>query len=611
MKKHIILILLLFTVCLTINAAKASGKPKAMRQPDGTTLMVRLMGDEHFNWYQTMDGVLLYAENGAFYVADIQDNGQLASTNMLAHNLDSRTNAENVKAKAQRRNLFFAESKPKANGMRKMTGYPITGYCPHNGKVRIPIIMVEYPDRKFQNHGEELYAEFNEYFNGETVTPFTTQDRKYLKGFGSVKRYFQDASLGQLDLDFDLYGPYTTSETHDFYGGTSPRLVVEAVRLAHNDIDFSQYDSDNDGNIDLVYVLFAGAGKNISQMNDDVWPNWRMIDLGEYNGKNLNSIGVSNETVEVEYAEGAMQVRAGIGVFCHEFSHGLGLPDLYWTRSDYPTDSHGLPDYNNCGPEEWDLMDGGENILSGIWPVQYLAWERETMGWIDIEKLDKPSNVTVYPIDDHNGRGKAYKIVNKADTDEYYIIENFSSARDHWNYMFWAKELGLDKDTPGLIVTHVYDNVSGENILSPNNKYKKPLITILPADNFILAYYSIDEECWYQGKKQKITVDMYTADERNDPYPGPLNVTSITDYREYSNFWGMGKNYPITDITVNPDRSISFKFMGGSADGIVEICNDADTNTQIYTLDGQAVGRQWTTLSPGIYVKNGKKVIKK
>lgn len=611
MSRKIITITLLFLVCLTANAAKASGKPRAMTQPDGTTVMVKLLGDENFHWYQTIDGVLLYPKSGAFYVAEVQNDGQLVPTDLLAHNLDSRTNAETEKAKAQRRHLFFAENKPKSDGMSKMAKYPYSGYCPHKGKVRIPIIMLEYPDRKFQKHGDELYAEFNEYFNSETVTPFNAKDRQYLNGFGSVKRYFLDASLGQFEPEFELYGPYTASEPHRYYAGTSPKLGREALRLAHGDIDFSQYDSDNDGNVDLVYVLYAGTGQNLSQMDDDAWPHWRMGDFGTYNGKRVNSIGVSNESVDLAFNDGTQTIRAGIGVLCHEISHGLGLPDLYWTRSDCPKDSHGLPDYNNCGPEEWDLMDGGENIYEGIWPVQYSAWERETMGWIETETLDKPSNVTINPFDDPDGRGKVYKVVNKGDNDEYYIIENFSSSRNHWNYLFWSHILELDKDIPGLIVTHVYDNIDDENILSPNNKYKKPRITLLPADNFLLAYYSIDEECWYQGKKQKITLDMYTKDEQNDPYPGPLNVTSITDYHEYSNFWGMGRNYPITDITVNSDRSISFKFMGGDPSGIAEITNESDSDTRIYTLEGQAIGNRWELLSSGIYVQNGKKIIKK
>ena len=92
-------------------------------------------------------------------------------------------------------------------------------------------------------------------------------------------------------------------------------------------------------------------------------------------GKIVNVIGAANELAVDDYD--GEPVRAGIGVFCHEMSHGMGLPDLYWTLSYRPRDEYGDVDFDNCGPEDWDLMDGGENLYNGMWPCQYTAWERE------------------------------------------------------------------------------------------------------------------------------------------------------------------------------------------------------------------------------------------
>lgn len=87
----------------------------------------------------------------------------------------------------------------------------------------------------------------------------------------------------------------------------------------------------------------------------------------QHDGKRIPIVGLSNELAITAQNNQGTALRAGIGVLCHEMSHGLGLPDLYYTLSLTPKDEHGYADYNNCGPEDWDLMDGGENIFNGFY----------------------------------------------------------------------------------------------------------------------------------------------------------------------------------------------------------------------------------------------------
>lgn len=609
MKKLLSTLLLLVAVSAAAWAAKATGTPFAVEQPDGTTLMVRLLGDEHFNWYQTMDNVLLVRVDGAFYVAKTEDDGTITSSGIIAHNSDSRNAEETSMAKSQDAGKFFKAASGTHNGMAKASGYPVTGRCPHMGKVKIPVIMMEYPDRPFSMDRDSLYREFDDYFNSMAPTP----TNKNTRGYSSIKRYFHHASNGQFELEFDLYGPYMADYPINHYAYTkeerstpSYALKQEALDKASADIDFTQYDSNNDGEVDMVYILYAGYGHNIGDHPESIWPHcsWGCNKYAQ--GMKINIIGMSNELVQISETK---SIRAGIGVFCHEMSHGFGMPDLYWTLSDIPKDSHGLPDYNNCGPELWDLMDGGELINAGICPVQYTAWEREAMGWMEFEELNSAKRVTVYPLDDEQGRGKAYVVKNPENTNEYYVIENYTPpSPTHWNYALWYNYLGYSYKTPGLIVTHVNGWNGSANTMSPNNTYGKPSITILPADDFILADYSVGKECWYEGQKQKITSDMYKKDLAFDPYPGLAEATEI---KSYKNYYGedMGLIYPITDITVNDDRSISFTFIEDDiATGINDVRKKID-DANIYSIDGRCLGNDASLLPHGIYIRNGRKVM--
>lgn len=590
----------LLLTAATANAAKSNGKPRIVAQPDGTTLVVKLLGDEHFSWYQTTDGVLLKRVDDAFYIGKVTAAGTVESTGVLAHNLDTRKAEEKQLAKAQNKDMFFSAplQKDGNDGPHKaIANYPSRNFCPHMGEVRVPVIVVEYQDYPLTY---KSLAIWEDYFNGTTRTPYTRDTR--FQGYGSVGMFFSDASNGMFTPKFDLYGPYTMSKTHDSYGGTSHNLLKEAVQLADGDIDFSKYDSNGDGNVDMVYVLYAGTGANLSNNDKDVWPFctfYQTIKTGE--GKIINVIGAANE-LAVKDDTDVGTLRAGVGVTCHEMSHGFGLPDLYWNlNSEKPKDDYGYVDYNNCGPEDWDLMDGGENLYNAMWPCQYTAWERDIMGWLDLETLSEPATITIQPL---NKGGKAYKVVNPNYTNEYYVIENY--AYDEWNY-YVTQQYGH-----GLMISHLFPSSDGFD-MNPNTTYGKPKITILPADGFIFASYSIGETIRYKGEVIKVSddtgrKDYFKPEAKGDPYPGSQNVTSVASYKNYVGE-NMVKKFPITNIRVNDDLSITFDFMGGDPAGIRE-AQTANAPSAIYTLGGVCVGSDINSLPHGIYIQNGCKFVK-
>ena len=545
--KRLVTFIFAFIYILNAWAAKSAGTPMLVFQPDGMTVTIQLLGDENFSWYQTTDGVLLVRNESEYYIAKVVKD-ELVSTGILAHDECDRTDAENAAIAAQDKEAFLAQADNSVRTRRNAVALlNKKNFSPHMGEIHIPIILLNYTDKQFvlgNGDKEKLYEVFEEYFNGTTKTPYTSETR--FMGYSSVRQYFIDASYGKFTPVFDLYGPYTTSREHDYYGKASGRtvnLLREAIQLADPDIDFSKYDSNNDGNADLVYVLYAGTGANISGNRDDVWPAcWYNRSYSTEEGKIVNVIGVSNELATENYL--GEPIRAGIGVFCHEMSHGLGLPDLYWTLSSVPRNIYGDKDYDNCGPEEWDLMDGGENLYNGMWPCQYTAWEREYMGWKENEELTDARNVTLVPAI-HGG--KTYRITNPADPYEFYTIEH--TGYDGWNY-YLNKLYGC-----GMLIMHVTSTPDGLS-MTPNNEYGHPNVTLVPADGRILAWYTYETN-------PSITLADFRNSIRADIYPGLDSVTCVSAFNNYSGE-DMAEAFSITNIKKNErDWTISFRFKGG------------------------------------------------
>lgn len=576
MKKSFLSLLLIFATLTAAIAAKAPCTPIQKQQPDGTIVTIQVCGDEHFSWLQTTDGVLLVQEGNAYYVAKADFYGSLVSTGVLAHDAALRTLDEVVAIEKQDKDEFFnsGESmlKSKRTSLEMMPmaipGYPSAANCPHIGKVRIPIILMEYTDMKFSLD----QAVYENYFNGTTKTPYTDGTR--YNGYSSVAEYYREASNGLFEPVFELYGPYTANRNHDYYGKKSGRNIItiltEAVGKADKDIDFSQYDSNKDGKVDMVYVFYAGTGANISGNDYDVWPACYPgnQNISTSDGVRITTIGGANELLPT-----TTKRIAGIGVTIHEMNHGLGLPDLYNTGEPHNPET-GRIDWSNCGPEDWDIMDGGENIYGGIWPCQFNAWERDVMGWMTIEELTEPQDITIYPLND--SRGKAYRITNPFNTNEYYIIENNNTS--DWNY-YQRSLYGT-----GLMVYHLNAKSTGF-AMTPNNTYGKPNITIVPADGYIMGLYNRGETIIYNG--QRLTMPTNDTEFRNkyfnpesqgDHYPGSKNVTEVSLFKNYTGT-DLSKGYTISNITKNEDGSIFFRFdykLGDvNADGEVNM-NDAN-----------------------------------
>lgn len=535
-------------------ASKAATYSKKVTLQDGRETVVSLRGDENFSFWASSQGELIIREGDMWRVATEQE-------------------------------LMAAEQNFN-NAMHKTgEGIYASHPFPHMGSPKALVILVEFSDKSFFFEPDRI----KNLFMGDTY-----DDSNGYHSYGSITQYFNDMSGGLYQPQFDFAGPYTLPGTVAHYGNNEGgkdsnvyTFVKDACAAADNDVDFSQYDADGDGMVDLVFIMYAGYGENWGASADCLWAKSGTGNYGTYDGVRVNRYGINAEIVgsEEHFDPDGNPRLGGIGVIAHEFCHTIGLPDVYPTAK-----WDNIPDYDNQSMEYWDLMDCGENNYNGYFPTPLTAFERELLGWIEIETLDEPANVELKPLQDG---GKAYRIYNDNDEDrnEYYILE---AIPNNWGTGWYTRMRGK-----GMLVTHInYDTALFSNFGNPNNEKGKPRWTVVPADGILMSSYRRnDSESEYY-----VPTAAYYADHAGDPYPGTSNVTELTEYPAY--FGTVDK--PITEITQD-GYNISFKFMGGVDTGIEQNFNTSTDQSfnGAYNLAGQKVDDKYK----GIIIKDGKKKV--
>ena len=322
----------------------------------------------------------------------------------------------------------------------------IASYVPSQGKVRIPVILVNFTDLSFSIANPQ--AQFNDLFNiNGGSNPNAT---------GSVHTYYDASSNGALDLEYEVFGPYTLSHEMAYYGANktsngvttnhnirAQELVTEAVQLAYNKgVDFSSFDANNDGTVDNISIVVAGYNEAEGGPANSIWPHYSNVNTTKRYGTKY----ISGYLMISEYRGSGGKVQAGIGTYCHEFGHALGLPDLYDTSS---SDAYTVGD--------WDVMCSGCYNNSGSTPPTYTAFERFVMGWLTPEQVTTAGMKTLQPIETSNeALLVAATTHNKnpfsPNPAEYFLMEN-------------RQALGWDAGrdalvATGMLVTHITFNSS-------------------------------------------------------------------------------------------------------------------------------------------------------
>lgn len=551
--KKLFMTLSLALICAVAFAVPAKrGQWKTVKLADGTEVRAELRGDEFCHYWQ--------AEDGRKFV--INDKTKLAEP--------ADIDAMIERAGKMRANATAARLK-RSPMSRVTVGEE---HAPYEGEKKGLIILVEFADVAF-TEGDSLG------FYRRMVNEEGFSEGKFR---GSLKDYFKDQSYGKFSIDFDVVGPVKVDKSYKYYGANNffgyedmdkvVEMVVDACEAVDSLVDFSDYDWDGDSIVDQVFIIYAGYGEADYDDPNTIWPHQYnisyIIDKPSFDGVYVDTYACGSEL-------NGSGNTCGIGTICHEFSHCLGLPDLYDTTYAY----------NNYGMGYWSLMDAGNYNGDGYLPAGYTSYERWYAGWI--EPIELANDTTVAEMGPLDSTGDAYIIYNDGHPDEYYLLENRQLE-------------GWDAALPGsgMLILHVDFNASvwANNLV---NSTRTQRCTIFHADN--MSGWSASD----------LAGDTYPCNG-NDSL---TNTSKPSAKLHHSNTDGSKfMNKSVTAITQNEDGTMSFEFAKNADEGgetgisVVNAGAHGSADRRIYSLDGRYVGTDWRALKKGVYVINGKKVVK-
>lgn len=564
MRKLTTLFMMAILVCLHSMAIPAHRGSVMMPQPDGTMLSVCLEGDEFYHFNTTTDGYTIMLNEAGAYVYARQDGMSLVATQVLAHDAENRSAEENALLAGMSKYLVDENGVAQANVRRARRAVDLSNFDFEN--FRGCVILIDFSDKQFaSDNPKEFYTEM---FSSEGFTgyydPISGRD---VTCPGSVRDYFKDQSDGAFQPPFDVYGPYRA--TYGTSGTVQARaaqcqnlastIFPNVLKKADADIDYSKYDNNGDGKIDMVYFLVAGYSSSYSGNNSGyLWPHASNLSwtYKSYDGKWIDRYASSTELYGFESTPSTVTVE-GIGTVAHEFSHVLGLPDFYDT------------DYAKSGGEShhpggWDLMAGGGDYNYGRSPVGYTFYERYALGWAKATTLVRPG---AYELEAVN-TGRSGYILRTPVKDEFFTIEN-------------RQKTGWDAYLPGhgMIVTRV--DSTNLSVWTDNK------VNCNPEHNYF--------EMLRAG-------NTTSGDLGSDPFPGTSGNVMITNntYPNLVTWAGYANELNIINIA-EKDGLITFNVIDdGDITALVEDFESMPVSTSTTDKDVEGAFANWTFNKSGV-----------
>ena len=544
----IMLISFLMLAMTTFAMPAKPGLARLLTLTDGTTVSATLVGDEHGHFWRGADGKSYQLITGTDTYQEVR--------------------GQDIVQKAQQRRAQANQRRTKRLAPRK-----IGDVGSITGQKKGLIILVNFSDVAFQSGNTN--ALYQRIANEEN---FSEGNFK-----GSMRDYFYDQSEGQFELTFDVVGPVTVSNTQAYYGSNDSQgndehpaeMVIEAVNLADQYVNYADYDWDNNGTVEQVYVVYAGKGEADGGAAETIWPHEYDLYSANYFGDGAGPQTLDGVTINTYACGGELNgqtgVIAGIGTMCHEFSHCLGYPDFYDT------------DYSGGqGMGYWDLMCSGSYNDDGYQPAGYTSYERWVAGWKTPTTLVNTQTISNMAALQATG-SDTYVIYNKGNNNEYYLLEN-------------RQKTGWDASLPGagLLILHVDYSSSAWTSNKPNDEPSHQRMTWIAADNDYqyttsngIKYYS------FSGMK-------------NDPFPygsvnafGKNTTPAATLYNKNSdNTYYLDSS--IDNITQNNDGTISFDFNGESNVIPADPAIVAEESLSFSTAAGSSQTKQLEVMSEGL-----------
>lgn len=542
--------LILAVTAMVLTVGQLTGAPArreliTIEQPDGTEVKVRLYGDEYYHYYMTESGEYVTRGNDGFiYYTEIDEDDNLKASSVRV-NGDVLSDVDNIKiahkhAELYNRNRTLRQSDRIASQapMRRAAAKASST----SSEVKGLIILVNFSDKSFVTSQSTIDKMMN--------------DEGYTDSYGAIgsaRDYFNAQSYGQFVPDFDVVGPVTLSKKMSYYGGNDRNgvdqypdvMVSEACELASEQglVDMSDYDLDGDGWVDLVYVIYAGYAENSGAPSSTVWPHAWYIYQGAGRTVQVDGVYLDAYACSSELASTSGSKYDGIGTFCHEYSHTLGLPDFYDI------------DYSGAmGMSDWSVMDGGCYAMDGYIPISYNAFERYSCGWISLNELSAPATIEMPHLD--NDAQAAYRI-STDDNNKFITLE--TRVNEGW-------DVGLP--AAGMMVTAIDYDATVWNRNAPNDDPSRQRVKLIPADN--------------DWREYSLYGDLY-------PFEGNAELTSTSSpaMRVYTTVI----DKPVTNIAFN-NGVVTFDFMGGA-----EYLLDAPVATAAANVASDRFTAYWSPVS--------------
>ena len=451
------------------SARPASPELAKMTNPDGSVVELYFRGNADFSYAMSADGSTLMEKNNEGFWVPVSRNGRTLSPSL--------NNLELLRSELPGAHLNILPTGCGQHYQKQSDFHSFDNYMAaldSSGRTTFPtdapdihglVVLIEFADTPFS------VANPNEAFTNMC-------NKKGYDAYGSVgsaKDYFEANSKGKFSPTFDVYGPVKVSNTAEYYTGRNTNLpgagknarfgyaIKEALELLDDEIDFSKYDFDEDGKIDNIFFFYAGFGQADSHLEGTIWPHqadWIRytydFTLGLpkqfFDGVEFTCYACSNElnyprtTADTPWLD-------GIGAFCHEFCHVLGLPDHY--------DVNGG---NTKVPGYWDLMSNGSYNNNSTCPPYLNAMERWLVRWEEyVEAEDENEYVLTSP---SKGTGNCVRLSIPrplgGSYNEYYVLE--SRHKSGWDEFLPGEA--------GMLIWHIeYNNGNwAQNTVNTNGK---------------------------------------------------------------------------------------------------------------------------------------------
>jgi immune inhibitor A len=556
--------LFLFLIVQLTYGAPASKKIQVLQQSDGSFFLAQQCGDERTNGWQTIFGytILYDKDTGNWVYADKDAEGKLVkTTHVVVKDLPPSSIKKNLRpTPPPQRHIGYGGRAPgPGGGDEEIDDFLPSASYPKIGIVSVPVILIDFDDADTTYSDTDLH----DVIFGDTSDT-------------SVRHYFEEVSYDTFtffeDANWDTYlvDWVQADSPHNDYGHAegndeAARLVKEAVEKADiAGFNFSPFDNNNDGYVDGVIVIHQGRGAEESGQDTDIWSHtWSLSEAPGVDTVLLDGVTIDTYIIVPETIGDDTGIIT-IGVFCHEFGHVLGLPELY----DITGYSYGIGDWGTMGYGLWNGVPIGSS------PAHFCAWSKWFLGWVTPTQITDEGwpddKTTIKAVEDYdtgiyqfldNPNGVDY-----SDTGEYFLLEN----RQH---------VGFDSDLPGtgLLIWHI-DESRANNSTDLTNPHK--LVDLEEADR--------DEDL----------DDKDNKGDEGDPYPGTENNTAFNFqsdpdnefYRDYDDSNEQSSEARVEDIELSDTDILAYLFINEAPqlDSPLLTPDEGDTTTFFtYKIDYQ------------------------